>query len=472
MSCPTFKVSVGIPVFGLGFTRDNQLILGGGGGASRSGVKNKLASYKIDIRRKDLEEDATFDFAATEDAPMCLDVHPSGPYVVAGVNGSEQDMKDGKNNNCRTFKILEDKLELEKAVNTLESKKAEDYQRVVRFNESGNLVATGTTDGRVQVFKYPDFESVSPAIAVSKDDEVLDVDINLENEKLTCVLRDGLKLINLRGKNVGQVVQTISSATIIKKSTAHFRAFRYGRGFTKDFGFAVVNGVTKSAAYIVKYDAYSFDQVKVVKVGNKPITAFAISQDGAILAFASADLSITLLDALSFKTLAKIKDAHGFSITCIAVSPDRRLLASASADNTCRIVSLPLQFGTGLTVNPLHTLLLACVVAALLVWILNFVDLQPFYNLEEGKDVIQVPDATEAVVPQTTTPSAYASPSSAATLDSVAGSFATEALFIQAEVEEPVVVVTVDKESLIVKPHAIPKSNTIHQYTSTNRDEL
>lgn len=111
-------------------------------------------------------------------------------------------------------------------------------------------------------------------------------------------------------------------------------------------------------------------------------------------------------------------------------------------------------------------------VAALLVWILNFVDLQPFYNLEEGKDVIQVPDATEAVVPQTTTPSAYASPSSAATLDSVAGSFATEALFIQAEVEEPVVVVTVDKENLIVKPHAIPKSNTIHQYTSTNRDEL
>lgn len=118
------------------------------------------------------------------------------------------------------------RLELEKAVNTLESKKAEDYQRVVRFNESGSLVATGTTDGRVQVFKYPDFESVSQAIAVSKDDEVLDVDINLENEKLTCVLRDGLKLINLRGKNVGQVVQTISSATIIKKSTAHFRAFR------------------------------------------------------------------------------------------------------------------------------------------------------------------------------------------------------------------------------------------------------
>lgn len=76
---------------------------------------------------------------------------------------------------------------------------------------------------------------------------------------------------------------------------------RYGRGFTKDFGFAVVNGIAKPGAYIVKYDAYSLDQIKLVKVGNKPITAFAISQDGAILAFASADLSITLLDALSFR---------------------------------------------------------------------------------------------------------------------------------------------------------------------------
>lgn len=42
MSCPSFKVSVGFPVFGIGFTLDNQLLLAGGGGASRSGVKNKL----------------------------------------------------------------------------------------------------------------------------------------------------------------------------------------------------------------------------------------------------------------------------------------------------------------------------------------------------------------------------------------------------------------------------------------------
>lgn len=89
------------------------------------------------------------------------------------------------------------------------------------------MIATGTTDGKVNVFKYPSFESISSEpITVSEDDEVLDVDINLEKEKLTCVLRDGLKLVNLRGKNVGQVVQTISSSTIVKGGKSQFRAFR------------------------------------------------------------------------------------------------------------------------------------------------------------------------------------------------------------------------------------------------------
>ncbi|KAI9482956.1 MAG: WD40-repeat-containing domain protein [Benjaminiella poitrasii] len=400
MSCPTFNISVGIPVFSLGFTSNNQLILAGGGGASRSGVKNKLVSYKIETRRKDLEEDATFEFESDEDAPMSLDVHPTKPFVITGVNESEKNMKNGINSNCRAFKILDDKFELSKTLNTLESKKAEDYQRVVRFSEDGTLFATGTTDGKVNVFKYPEFEPLSKPITAAVDDEVLDVDINLEKEKLTCVLRDALKLVNLRGKNMGQIVQTISSSSIIKNGAAHFRAFRYGRGYTKDFGFAVLNGITKPGAYIIKYDAYSLEQLKIVKVSNKPITAFTLSQDGAILAFGSADLSISLLDSQTLKTLTKVKDAHSFSITCIAISPDRRMIASASADNSCRIVSLPLQFPSGTAINPLYTLLLACIVAAVLLWLTTLVNIEPFFKSTDNNELKSTPSivATESII--------------------------------------------------------------------------
>ncbi|KAI8992122.1 WD40-repeat-containing domain protein [Mycotypha africana] len=388
MSCPTFNVPIGIPVFGLGFASNNQLIIGGGGGASRSGVKNKLASYKIDIRRKDLEEDATFEFESEEDAPMCIDIHPTEMIAVTGVNEQESNIKIGMNKNCRVFKILEDKFEHQKSLSTLESRKADDYQKVVRFSEDGTLFATGTTDGNVNVFKFPSYESLCQRINVVENDEILDVDFNLEKEKLICVLRDALKLINLRGKNTGQTVQTIPSSTLIKNMKSNFRAFRYGRKFTKDYGYAALNTVTKPGGHIIKFDAYSFEKLKMTKVSNKPITSFTISQDGALIAIASADLSITLLDAQALKVLVKIKDAHSFSITSIAISPDRRILASASADNSCRIVSLPLQFSSQVTINPLYTVLLACAIAGLLIWVLSIVDLQPMIDSSNNQHSI------------------------------------------------------------------------------------
>lgn len=34
----------GFPVYSIGFTADDKLALGGGGGASKSGIKNKIVS--------------------------------------------------------------------------------------------------------------------------------------------------------------------------------------------------------------------------------------------------------------------------------------------------------------------------------------------------------------------------------------------------------------------------------------------
>lgn len=98
-------------------------------------------------------------------------------------------------------------------------------QKVARFNKEGSMIAVGTTDGAVTVFKYPSMETLT-AVDVAKNEDILDVDINPENAKLTCVLANGLKLINLRGKSQGTVIQTVSAATIDKKRKLHFRSFR------------------------------------------------------------------------------------------------------------------------------------------------------------------------------------------------------------------------------------------------------
>ena len=37
---------------------------------------SQQVSYRVEPRRKDLEEEAVYEFSNEEDAPMCIDVHP------------------------------------------------------------------------------------------------------------------------------------------------------------------------------------------------------------------------------------------------------------------------------------------------------------------------------------------------------------------------------------------------------------
>lgn len=217
---------------------------------------------------------------------------------------------------------------------------------------------------------------------------------------------------------------------------------RYGRGYTKDVGFAIVNGTTKPGAYIVKYDAYSLEQLKVVKLSPKPVTAFTLSQDGAVLAIASADLSLVLLDATTLKVLTKVKDAHSFSITSVAVSPDRRLLASASADNTIRIVCLPLQFNRGLAINPLYTLLLALLVSGLLLWITTVVDLDPYFKAKS--DALLATTTPKNVIPFST----LTETSGETVVDQIIAETPAQTIVDQISVESPIVIIGNDKDEL------------------------
>lgn len=109
------------------------------------------------------------------------------------------------------------------------------------------------------------------------------------------------------------------------------------------------------------------------------------------------------MDSQTLKVLTKVKDAHTFSITSIAISPDRRLLASASADTTCRIVSLPLQFNNGLSINPMYTLLFALLVAGVLLWLMSMLDLDPYFKARENAYLNSLKTETTIIAATTTT---------------------------------------------------------------------
>ena len=126
------------PVYSLGFITDDKLLLGGGGGATRSGIKNKLVGgvvfllirhslfwlqrlYNVDeagalelATELELEKDEDVPMSMAVDYQVCRQTYVSSARsnfriqantVICGINGSMEKVEAGINPHCRAFSI-------------------------------------------------------------------------------------------------------------------------------------------------------------------------------------------------------------------------------------------------------------------------------------------------------------------------------------------------------------------------------
>lgn len=116
------------PIYSCAFVAPQDVVLGGGGGQSRSGIKNKLVSTCI-VRNVVSGSNSTFrqrlyhvesdkvinlldelELEKGEDAPMSMAAHLGDSRLVCGINSSEEYLLHGENQNCRLFGIKENKF--------------------------------------------------------------------------------------------------------------------------------------------------------------------------------------------------------------------------------------------------------------------------------------------------------------------------------------------------------------------------
>ncbi|KAG5635779.1 hypothetical protein H0H81_010139 [Sphagnurus paluster] len=98
----------GFPVYSSSFISENELVLGGGGGQSRSGVKNKLRLYKVGSETS-FELLDEFELEKGEDAPMSMAAHVETGTIICGVNSALEKLEKGENDNCRVISVQEHK---------------------------------------------------------------------------------------------------------------------------------------------------------------------------------------------------------------------------------------------------------------------------------------------------------------------------------------------------------------------------
>ncbi|KAK3825956.1 MAG: WD40-repeat-containing domain protein [Benniella sp.] len=357
-----FTYSIGIPIYCAGFTHDDNLILAGGGGAGRSGVKNKICIYRVDQTNKTLTSLVEKILSRDEDAPMSLGVHPKEPALAFGINSAVNRIEAGENENCRVFQYSDDMIESVHNKGTLVSKSQDDYQKVTRFNKDGTKLATGGTDGVVAVLNYPTLTPSKP-VTQFKGHEILDLDYSEDGEYLAVVSAKNMWIISAES---GLVVETITNPVWNKKKPHEFRICRFGRGPLSHILYTVVNGDKNRKPFVCMWSTTKWTRVRTVPVGPRPITVCSVSDDGKLIAFSSSDLSIRICDAKTLKVLMTLHKAHALPIMSLAFNKDASLLVSGSVDTTCRVIVVPKTFPTNNNFMLLVMALLFVFLAALI----------------------------------------------------------------------------------------------------------
>ncbi|KAJ3023010.1 hypothetical protein HKX48_004633 [Thoreauomyces humboldtii] len=342
MAPPKRQTTVGFPIFAVTFTPNKpQLMIGGGGGATRAGVKNAMIMYELDAQTLELQPIAEHRFGKQDDGCMSIAIHPREKYLVAGVNSPEDLVKSGDNRNCRVFVYKGQQFIAGKSYKTLDSRDSMFYQKVGRFSPDGTLLVTGTTDGKLSLWQWPAFELAIPAI--DHKGEIADADFDSSGQQLVSVTDTNCFVTDTA---TGKTLWAIERPVMKKTIKSAFRAARFGKYGSEGYLFLVINAKDKKKAFICKWQTKGWKLHRQKAIGNKPVTAFTISDHGDLLGYGSADLSVHVLSASTLQSIYRVQNAHGFPVTSLAFSPNSKMLVSASADGTVHVAVVPKPSGS------------------------------------------------------------------------------------------------------------------------------
>jgi hypothetical protein len=167
---PSAELRLSYPLYALDFDPEdaNRLLVGGGGGAARSGVGNKVTVLDAS-HEGTLQIDSEIELSRDEDSVNTLAVGSRRNNLLhfyTGINSAEDDLKKGKNEHFRVFTAeLPSKAKAEPKIAEI-SRSAffsttdkEAYQRLLRISGQVGAVATGTIgrakDAQIAIFDIP-----------------------------------------------------------------------------------------------------------------------------------------------------------------------------------------------------------------------------------------------------------------------------------------------------------------------------
>jgi len=359
-------LTVGYPVFSIAFTTKHRLFIGGGGGVNRSGVKNVISLYVLNQKTLEVAQAMEHILPQNEDSVMSMCLHPKSKFIICGKNGTNEEILNGENKSLKVYRLARTnsdvmsvcssdsmdtynhssmsssfnslpptdkndyRLDYIRSARTSESKNPSEYQKITDFDHEGRHIITGTTDGTFTLFD----SSLRTIFTKTYKNDITDAHFDTNDEKIVVTTTKDVYILDIMD---GSLIHDFNNKSLPTGETCNFRAARFGNGTSEGILFVIANSLKRNKTFVCKYNTKNWKLMTCKQVHNKPITSFAISPNGKLLGYGSADLSLGILSSDKLKTISRIKDAHGLPCTCIQFSRDSSIIVSGSADGTCRI---------------------------------------------------------------------------------------------------------------------------------------
>lgn len=367
------------PLYCLSMVGDRHLLVAGGGGSAKSGIPNAIDIYelKYDNRMMVLhrvnhyetksravmncavvKRDKNFSLAVGLDNSCMLFslryklmVPKIENEVLEGVRKRKNNLTNSTNHNTATKMIG---FEIE-AGDEVVSDHAKDggYQKVVRMCADMNSVVTAGAEGVLRCWELSTLNMRYEVKAHTGD--IDDLDISPDGKYIVSISKEGGCVWELQD---GTKVATLQPNHNL--ATSHrLRNSRFSKVTDKDKSYVLYTtyiprmrgGQARHRSThngLIRWDCRKFVPVKQLSTGSECISAFAVSDDGMLLAVATMEGTVSVFVSFSLQRLYHTPHAHNIFVTGLEFSPSSSLavavtghkdftLFSISADNYIKV---------------------------------------------------------------------------------------------------------------------------------------
>ncbi|XP_009129238.1 SEC12-like protein 2 isoform X1 [Brassica rapa] len=306
-------------------TSRSCIVLAGGGGEGRSGIKNVILICRVDLDTKSLSEQPLGRIVLGTDLPYRMAVHPRGGGLVCALP-----------NSCKRFdweNIMsprEGDQGGEEGEEVIKELKDVGQQLALAFSQEGSVLAAGGEDGTLRIFEWPSMKTI------------LDESKAHASVKNLTFSESGKFLVSLGGPlcRVWDVKASAAIASLSKeKIVMQDEMFAYCRFSVDNAGNEVlyIAANTERGGSVITWDTATWKRRRSKLMKNYSISAFNVSADGKLLALGNMEGDVLIIDSTKMKTHQLVKKAHLGLVTALTFSPDSRCLVSVSFDSRAKL---------------------------------------------------------------------------------------------------------------------------------------